>query len=99
MLKYYALLVVVVGVALFYAFVKDPCNMQVRADLTDRFPTYEVLDSGATEGSPESVRCHISYKKPDGEEIYEAIWLYLYADNGWQFSRILETSDTETPSS
>ena len=99
MLKYYALLVLVAGIALLYAFHKDPCNRQVRADLLDRHPGYKVLDSTASEGSPESVRCNISYQEPGSEQIHDAIWLYRYSDDVWKFARILETPDSDAPSS
>ena len=95
MLKYYVFAFLIVGIALFYAFLKDPCNRQLRADFSNKYPGYKILESGASEGSPESVRCHISYQKPDTEKIYEDIWLYLYADTGWKFSRVLETPKRE----
>ena len=91
MWKYYGLLFLVVGIALFYVFLRDPCNRQVRADFSAKYPSYEILDSDAAEGSPESVRCHISYRKPDSEEIHEDTWLYMYSKKGWSFSKILGT--------
>lgn len=95
MLKYYAFLFLIVGIALFYVFIKDPCNQQLKTDFSDKYPGYEILDTGASEGSPESVRCHISYQKPDSEEIYEDLWLYQRSRSGWKFSRILETRTKE----
>lgn len=91
MLKYYAFLFLILGIALFYVYVKDPCNNQLRMDFADRHPTYEILDTGASEGSPETVRCHISYRKPDAEQVYDDIWLYKHSKRGWEFSKILET--------
>ncbi len=95
MLKYYALLVLIVGIALLYAFLADPCNRLLRMDFSDKYPSYEILDSGPESGSPESVRCHIAYRKPDGEQIYEDIWMYRDSGTGWNFSRILETRQRE----
>ncbi len=95
MLKYYGFLVLIVGIAVFYVSVKDPCKQQLRAEFSDMHPSYAILDSGASEGSPESVRCHISYRKPDSEQIYEDIWLYQDSGRGWEFSRILVTGKTE----
>jgi len=95
MLKYYVFAFLIVGIALFYAFLKDPCNRQLRTDFSNKYPSYKILESGASEGSPESVRCHISYQKLDSEQIYEDIWLYLYADSRWKFSRVLETPKRE----
>lgn len=94
-MKYYALMVLVVGIALFYAFVKDPCNQQLRTDFANRYPDYRIQNSRASEGSPESVRCRISYQMTDSEQIHEDIWLYQHSRSGWEFSRILETSKTE----
>ena len=91
MLKYYVFLFLIVGIALFYVFIKDPCNQQLKTDFSDKYPSYEIVGSGASEGSPESVRCHISYRKPDSEEIYEDLWLYLKSRSGWKFSKIIET--------
>ena len=95
MWKYFALLLLVLGIGFFYAFLKDPCNNQVRADFSDKYPGHKILDSGAAEGSRETVRCHISYQKPDSEQVYEDIWLYRYAGSGWKFSRIIETPESE----
>lgn len=95
MSKYYLFVVMIVGLALFYAFIKDPCNRQLTTDFSDKYPSYEILGSGASEGSPESVHCRISYHKPDSDEIYEDIWLYQHSRSGWQFSKILETRKTE----
>ncbi|MBW2289414.1 MAG: hypothetical protein JRG90_16530 [Deltaproteobacteria bacterium] len=95
MLKYYIFLFLIVGIGLFYVFIKDPCNRQLETDFSNKHPSYKILNSGASEGSPESVRCHISYRKPDSEQIYEDIWLYQDSGRGWEFSRILVTGKTE----
>ena len=98
MLKYYVLLVLILGIALFYVFLKDPCNRQLRTDFSNKYPSYTILDSGAREGSLDSVHCHVSYRKPDSEQIYEDIWLYQDLGSGWNFSRILETRErAQTP--
>ena len=95
MLKYYVFLFLIVGIALFYAFLQDPCNRQIRTDFSNKYPSYKILDSGASEGSRESVRCYISYQKPDSEQIHEDIWLYRDSGSGWKFSRILEPPKRE----
>ncbi len=95
MLKYYVFLFVIVGIALYYVFIRDPCNRQIRTDFADRHPSYEVLDSDAMQGSPETVRCRISYRKPDSDQVYEDIWLYVFSERGWEFSRILGTPEEE----
>jgi hypothetical protein len=95
MLKYYVFLFLIFGIAVFYAFIKDPCNQQLRSDFSDRYPTYTIVDSGASEGSPESVRCQISYRKPDSKQVYEDVWMYIHAKSGWEFSRIIETRERD----
>ena len=95
MLKYYVLLFFVLVFALFYVYIRDPCNRQVRTDFSNKYPSYKILDTGATEGSPERVRCSISYLRPDSEEVFKDIWLYLYSKRGWEFSTILETPARE----
>ncbi len=95
MLKYYLLMFLVLVVGLFFVYIKDPCNQQVRTDFSSKYPGYEILNSGASEGSPESVRCHISYRKPDSDETHEDIWLYQDTGRGWQFSKIVETRKKE----
>jgi hypothetical protein len=90
MLKYYIGLFLIAGITLFYIFLKDPCNQQLKTDFSNKYPNYEFLYSGAGEGSTDNVQCHVAYKKPDSEQIYEDTWLYQNLGNGWQFSRILE---------
>lgn len=95
MLKYVALLILVLAIAVFYVSIADPCDRQVRLEFSNKYPSYEFLDSRASEGSPETVRCRISYRKPGSEQVHEEIWLYLNPGNGWEFSRILETGVSE----
>ncbi len=95
MWKYFLFMFVIVGIALFYVFIKDPCNSQLRTDFSEQFPDYEIVDSGASEGSPESVRCLISYRKPASKQTYEDIWLYQDTGNGWNFARVVETREIE----
>ncbi|MBW2446673.1 MAG: hypothetical protein JRG83_12175 [Deltaproteobacteria bacterium] len=87
----------ILGIGLYFVFIKDPCNNQVRTDFLNRFPGYEILDHGPSEGSRETVRCHISYRKPDSEEVYEDIWLYQDSGRGWEFSKILESRKQTGP--
>jgi hypothetical protein len=91
MVKYYFLLALVAAGFLVYVFLQDPCNQTLRADFSEKHPGYKILDSSAVEGSPESVSCHIYYKKPDSQQVYEDVWLYVKPDGEWQFSRILES--------
>jgi len=93
MLKYYFFLFLIAGIALYYAFVKDPCNQQLSMDFAKKYPGSELLYSSAQDGSPESVHCLVTYRKPDSKTVYEGTWLYQNLGNGWEFSRILETHE------
>ena len=95
MLKYYIALFLVAGIALFYVFLSDPCSSQLRTDFSNKYPGYEILYYGAGESSTNNVHCHISYKKPDGDQVYEDVWLYQNLDNGWEFLSILKTQKKE----
>jgi len=98
MLKYYLLAFAVVAIALFYAYVSDPCNKLVQMEFASQHPDYEIVDSAADQGSPESVRCRISYRKPDSEKVHEAVWLYIHGKEGWEFSKVVGAqSHDETP--
>jgi hypothetical protein len=97
MAKYYLLMVAVVALALLYAFVEDPCNRLVRMEFAEKHPGYVILDSHPDQGSPESVRCQITYRRPDDARVYEDVWLYHHVSKGgrgrgWQFARALETA-------
>jgi len=94
MAKYYFVLVLIMGAVLFYIFLQDPCNEMLRADFSNKYPGYKILDSGAGEGSPDEVQCHIYYQKPDSEQVYEDIWSYRNSGSGWSFSSVLETQKT-----
>ncbi len=95
MSKYYIFLFLIMGAVLFYIFRQDPCNKIFRADFSNMYPSYKILDSGSEEGSPDNVHCHIYYKKPDSEQVYEDIWLYEDSGSGWNFSGILESGKKE----
>jgi len=95
MAKYYILLFLIAGIVLFYIYSTDPCNEKLRMDFSNEHPDYKILDSGSGEGSVDNVHCHIYYLKPDSDQIYEDIWLYQNSDDGWNFSRILETRERE----
>ena len=95
MLKYYLLMIGIVGLALLYAFTVDPCNKLLRTDFASQHPDYRILDSDAEHGSPESVRCLIAYRKPGSERIYEDVWLYQNRGTGWKFSRVVETRNRD----
>jgi len=89
MAKYYFILFLVMGGVLYYVFLQDPCNQNIRADFLKEHPEYTILDSGSREGSPDEVQCHISYRKPDGDQVYEDVWLYQKTESGWRFASAL----------
>jgi len=91
MWKYYLIMFAVLVGVLWYTYEADPCNRLLRTDFARQNPAYELLSSEAHSGSPESVHCQISYRKPGDEGVYEATWLYGFQDKGWRFSRVVET--------
>lgn len=93
--KYYLILVLAMGAVLYYIFLQDPCNNILRTDFSNKYPDYKILDSGSGEGSPESVQCHIYYRKPESEQVYEDIWLYQDSGSGWKLSEVLATKKVE----
>jgi hypothetical protein len=95
MWKYWTLLVVIAGVGLFYVYRADPCNRLARMEFSARYPSFKLLDTAAEEGSPETVRCRITYRKPDSKQMHEDVWLYQNRANGWEFSRIIESRPQE----
>jgi len=95
--KYYVALFLIAGIVLFYVFRQDPCNELLRTDFADKYPDYTLLSSGADEGSPDSVHCQISYRRPDSEQVHEETWLYQNQGSGWSFSRLLEPPESAVP--
>ena len=91
MLKYYIALFLIAGAVLYYIFTTDPCNNQLRTDFSNKYPDYEILFSSAGEGIIDIVHCHIDYEKPGSKQIYEDVWVYQKAENGWKFSKILSS--------
>jgi hypothetical protein len=95
MWKYWALLFAAVALVLAYTYVADPCHRLLRADFARIHPGYVLLQSEAEAGSPESVRCRITYRAPEGAETREDVWVYQYRDTAWEFSRIAEARGQE----
>ncbi len=91
MAKYYALLFLAVGIVLYYIFIQDPCSNKIKTDFSRKYPDYKILNSGAGQTSLDNVNCHIHYRKPDSNQVYEDVWLYQKSGNEWSFSKILRT--------
>jgi hypothetical protein len=96
MWKYMALMFVVFVLSMYYVYVSDPCRSQMFEEFEAKYPGYEIIDTDADEGSPESVRCRIFYRKPGGVVTHEQLWLYRNAGDGWHFARLLQSTDEET---
>lgn len=90
MTKYYVLLIAVIGSILVYIFLQDPCNEQFHTEFLEKYPSHKILDFGG-EGDADSVYCHMFYQKPDGNQIYEDVWIYKRTDDGWNFSQVQKT--------
>ena len=93
MWKYWVFMLVVLGLALVYAYLSDPCIGLVRGEFSEKYPGYQVVSSDAESGSPESVRCVVSYRKPDDPQVHAEVWWYRNTGNGWALFKILETSE------
>jgi hypothetical protein len=93
MAKYYIALFLIAAAVLYFVFLQDPCNQLVKADFSGKYPDYEIMVAGATDGTPDSVQCHVTYQKPDSEKVFEDVWLYQNLGSGWIFSRILRTEE------
>lgn len=93
MLKYWVFMLAVLGIALVYAYFSDPCSRLVRGDFSEKHPAYEVVSVDAESGSPESVRCVVSYRNLDSRQVHEEVWWYRNAGSGWALFEILETPE------
>jgi hypothetical protein len=54
-----------------------PSEEQVKNDFRAEYPTYELLSAIVGEGDGDAAYYHIRYKKPNDDQTYEQIWLYL----------------------
>ena len=93
MAKYYIALFLIAAAGLYYVFLQDPCNQLVKTDFSGKYPDYEIMFTGATDGVPDSVQCHVTYQKPDSKKVFEDVWLYQNSGSGWMFSSIFRTEE------
>jgi hypothetical protein len=91
--KYYVVLFLAFALVLLFVFAQDPCSSRLRTDFQSENPTFEILDTGAESTSTDSVSCRIRYREADSAVIYEDLWLYRNAGNGWSFAKILEARE------
>jgi hypothetical protein len=98
MSRYAALLAAVVALGSLYASLADPCNRRVRLEFAQRHPGFVILGSGAAEGSPASVRCRVSYRRPGDDAVYEDVWRYQRPRRrGWELAGVLEAGTRRQP--
>ncbi len=95
MAKYYAILVLFSLGVLYYVFLQDPCNRQLRMDFVEKHPDYTLVDSGSVQGSPLEVQCNVYYQKPADEEVYQEVWSYQKSGSDWRFSSVLQSQKAE----
>jgi len=95
MAKYYFIALLIFSAVLYYVFIQDPCNVLVKNEFSAKNPTYKILDVGASDGSVDSVQCHIYYEKPDDKEMHQDVWLYTNSGGDWSFSREIATDMRE----
>lgn len=95
MLKYWIFMGVVLITLLVYSYFMDPCISRVRRAFTEKHPDYELVSSDADSGSPESVRCVVSYRTPEDPQVHEQVWWYRDRGDGWELYKILEPEAAE----
>ncbi|MCP4001896.1 MAG: hypothetical protein GY727_13390 [Gammaproteobacteria bacterium] len=95
MSKYYFFLFLIFMAVLYYVFLQDPCNILVKNDFSAQNPTYKIFDVGSSDGSVDSVKCHIYYEKPEDKEMHQDVWLYTNSGGDWSFARAIATDMRE----
>ena len=95
MAKYYAVLILFSLGVLYYVFLEDPCNRQLRTDFLEKYPGYTLVDSASLQGSPLEVQCSVYYRKPDDKQVYQDVWSYKKSGSDWRFSRVLQSRRAE----
>ncbi len=59
-----------------------PSEQQVKDEFKAANPTFQPRSAVVGEGHGDAGYYHIQYKKPDDDQTYEQIWLYLRDKNG-----------------
>lgn len=96
MWKYWVIMLVILGALLVYSYFADPCIGLVRSEFVEKHPGAKIVSTDAEAGSPESVRCVVSYRKPGNQEIHKEVWWYKNPGSGWALHKIVEPSDAPT---
>ncbi len=97
MWRYWVFMLVLLGGLLVYAYSSDPCIGLVRREFSEKHSRYEIVSTDAESGSPESVRCVVSYRVPPSREVEQEVWLYRNAGDGWALFKILEPAAGPDP--
>ena len=95
MAKYYAILILLSLGVLYYVFLQDPCNRQLRMDFLEKYPGYTLVDSDSRQGTPHEVQCNVYYQKPADKQVYQDVWSYKKSGSDWRFSSVLQSRRTE----
>jgi hypothetical protein len=62
-----------------------PSEEVVKADFLKQHPTWNVLSIHVGEGDAAAAYYHIRYRRPDGAQLFEEVWLYLHeGEEGWK---------------
>jgi hypothetical protein len=64
-------------------FYETPTSKTVKGRFNQKFPEYKFVSVATGDGHSEWVVYYITYKKPNDERIYEAIWEYHLRDGNW----------------
>ena len=79
------LIIIILALGLFYIWLTNPNDENVRKEFLAKNPTFEVIDLGVGEGNSDFATYHIRYKKPNDETIYEYVTTYQRCSyNEWQ---------------
>lgn len=63
----------------------QPDKKKVVESFLQENPGTKVLSVKSGEGDADSIYFHIKYRKPEGQNVYEDVWLYLRNKNGEWF--------------
>jgi hypothetical protein len=96
MARYWIFMLVLLGALLVYAYYSDPCIGLVRGEFQARHPDWELVATDAESGSPESVRCVVSYRAPESRDVKRVIWWYRNDGGDWALFKVLD-ADVESP--
>ena len=75
--------ILLICILTFFCFACNfPSEEQVKNDFRSANPTYVPISAIVGEGDGDAVYYHIRYTKPNDNQTYEEIWLYLRQNDG-----------------